>query len=183
MKFALFIVVSYMSNVLFSQNYPDYNDGHKRVIFEPGIGFASIGGIAFLNELAVNYKKNTIAARVNLSSELGSKSNGRSTNDYWMDCALTYGRMKTLSKSYIELNVGPSYYGYFDKHIGSSSWFGGSSVGVKTKEYTGLGGLLSIDYGRDFNQRIGLTYSLFFQINRDFPLMGLLIKLNLRSVP
>lgn len=169
--------------MLCSQNYPDYNDRHTRVIFEPGIGFASIGGFAFVNELAVNFKKNTIAARVNLSSELGSKSNGLSTNDFWIDCAITYGRMKTFSKSYIELNVGPSYYGYFDKYIGSSNWLGSSTVGVRTKEYTGLGGLLSIDYGRDFNQRIGLAYSMFFNINRDFPLIGLLIKLNLRSVP
>lgn len=184
MKVLILLLAVLINSSLLGQS-PDYGDGNTRVVYNLGAGLSSLAGIAAISDLGINYNRNLFAWRFHFSSELSANTGKTSDNDFFLDFGTTYGRMKEIKNDwFIDFNVGPSLYLYTNRLNTSSSGMyslGGSTK--KTTTYFGVGGLVHVDVGKDFSKRLGVEFSIFMNINANYPMGGLAACFALRNDP
>lgn len=87
MKGFVFFLMILLAKVSLAQS-PDYGDKRTRLVYNLGAGISSIGGIAAINELGINYNRNVFAWRLHFSSELTSSTSKTGDNDIFLSLEL-----------------------------------------------------------------------------------------------
>jgi hypothetical protein len=181
MKALVLLVFVLNSMVFLGQEKDIKNLQYHYSFYSLGIGPSTIGGLSFMNEIGFTRRKSTFAFRGDFHQQLFLESNGHRFHDFFVNVAITYGRSKIKNDLYYEINFGPVFYGYFDEYRTSSSFFGTTTTGYRTREYGGFGFIGQLDFGKKIVKKNTIDYTVFFIVNTNLPIFGATARLNLRS--
>jgi hypothetical protein len=139
----------------------DFNDGELRGKYSILIGTNTFAGYTLGMEYSLGVKHNNFTAGILMHSEVGKNTSGFITpvfyNDKFYEFNLMYGRSFQKNRLFFGVDLGPSFFIYKDKSLGTSSGYLTTNESTsETQKSIGLHVKSSLDLFVSRNSSLGI---------------------------